>query len=564
MAWKMKNPKTGEVYDVQEQYDEQSQTDIAREKAIAKGYIPVADVVNPKTGESFQIDDRELEKALAKGYQTKENAKVQSGVAQDQRKRQEDQMGTGMAMAKGFADTATYGFSDEIGGAWNAITGQGDYRESRDYQRGLSDTAQDKNTGAYYSGMAGAILPTLAATATKAPTLANAVKAGAVEGATFGAGGSEAELLDGDVKGLAKDVAIGASVGAAIPVAMKGAGKAVGKVSDVIGDTNIAKAFKGGADVRKFGDADAATDLANRLHEAVKGVYDDTYKASSEARRKFTQELGSTAVEGRGIVDDLAQFAGRHGDDGMSKLSPKQAESLAELTGRIQEPQNAQSLYGMWDELNRLKTEWEGSSLTANTSEYSKRLGVLMRGIKSKLHGMSDDLAKADAATSSALDKRNLLKMTDQNAESFLSSLGSRNKGNRRQAVYDMLAKKRPDLLAEIDNHQTYKAFQGQGGFGSDYGLRTGVGATVGYSVGGPAGAAVGGVLSSPRTQMQILTRSGDMVQRIQSKLPSMPMRYQQAFQDAARRGGNATAVTHFLLSNQDPEYRQLMDESED
>jgi hypothetical protein len=68
MNLRFQNPNNGEVLEVESQLDEASGKDLAREKAVAKGYIPVVDVLNPKTGDRYTIDDRTLDKATAKGY----------------------------------------------------------------------------------------------------------------------------------------------------------------------------------------------------------------------------------------------------------------------------------------------------------------------------------------------------------------------------------------------------------------------------------------------------------------------------------------------------------------
>lgn len=59
------------------------------------------------------------------------------------------------------------------------------------------------------------------------------------------------------------------------------------------------------------------------------------------------------------------------------------------------------------------------------------------------------------------------------------------------------------------------------------------------------------------------LDKSADFLQNMNAKIPSLPPKYQGVLQNAAKRGGNAVAVTHFLLGNQDPEYRRYM-ETED
>ncbi len=72
-----------------------------------------------------------------------------------------------------------------------------------------------------------------------------------------------------------------------------------------------------------------------------------------------------------------------------------------------------------------------------------------------------------------------------------------------------------------------------------------------------PAAATViGRRVLAPRAAASAAAGVG-FLEKISSKIPSLEPQYQQALQSAAQRGGNAVAVTHFLLGNQDPEYRK-------
>jgi len=467
------------------------------------------------------------------------------------------------------SDGFSLGLKDEAaglgGGVGSFLMGDG-FRKGYDWGKGkendkLAEAQERSPVASAITGMGGAMM---SGGPLKSTGLGALTAAGAQGGAIAGFGDSDASLMDGDIAGVAKDTAIGGSIGAALPSVFKGIGKGAGKVGDVIGDSKFGQAFKKGEAVRKFNDPEQQTDLANKLLSSADDVLGDTYQAQAAARKKFATEMGNEAADTAPILDDLAAFAGRHGEEvaGFGKLTAGEAKKLGRYTDALQEPQDAKTLYAIWDDINRVKTKFE-ANLNGNTTEYSKRLGQLMKGIKSQLHGMSDELSGADAATSKALGIRDQIKGLNNNPEAFLSSLGSRNKGNRRAAINELLQKKYGNVLEEVDNFQTYKGFQGQGGFGSDHGLQTGASATAGYAVAGPPGAIAMGIAASKRVQMQALTRSGDMVKRIQSKLPSLPPKYQQALQAAAQRGGNATAVTHFLMSNQDPEYRQLMEDED-
>lgn len=63
------NPKTGEIYELPEQFDPATGIDQNREQAVAKKYIPVVTVLDPTNKEKqFTIPDTQLQAARNKGY----------------------------------------------------------------------------------------------------------------------------------------------------------------------------------------------------------------------------------------------------------------------------------------------------------------------------------------------------------------------------------------------------------------------------------------------------------------------------------------------------------------
>lgn len=170
------------------------------------------------------------------------------------------------SFGRGAASGATFGFADELAGAaeagGKALFGKDklvdvldNYRKYRDESRQAFKAAEEKNPASFLAGeVAGGIGTGLA---TGGAGVAGAVgktglkelmkqgaKIGAAQGAASGLGLSEADLAEGDVSGVAKDVALGAGTGyvagGALPAAMTGLkagkdllGKGVDKLIDV-------------------------------------------------------------------------------------------------------------------------------------------------------------------------------------------------------------------------------------------------------------------------------------------------------------------------------------------
>jgi hypothetical protein len=385
--------------------------------------------------------------------------------------------------------------------------------------------------------------------------------------------GAATGAVESQAHGLEKlgDVALGGALAGGVTKGLEKLGSVSNKVRDVIANSKYGRAFKGGSDVQKYIDPMEQTALANRVTGALDDVTSNATKSHAQARQAFTNELGQTPVNASGVADDIEASLGRYGEDfgDFGPLSGREKQELAQYTQALKEPRSAQELYKVWDDI-KTKVDYNDAQPGSN-SEFNTQLKALQRGIKEKLHEVSPDLQAADESMAGLMDNAKLLRagQREGTAESFLSTLGGRNKGNRREALEATL-KDSPDVLRDVGDFQTYQSFNGQGGFGSEYGVKNLAGAALGSAAGyqaggdmqsGSVGAALGATLSNPKTQRALLTGAGDAFKKATgmsgSIVQKLSPKFQQVLQKAADKGGNALAVTHFLLQSTDPEYQQ-------
>ncbi len=157
------------------------------------------------------------------------------------------------ALGRGAAQGATFGFADEINGLVQALGtkylpesmgGGGEqaqarsiadlYRQNRDVFRRENQAASDQQGGLYLLGNVAGGLPAGIAMggggggATLRSLMGSGAKAGLSQGAAYGAGASNADVLGGDVAGFLKDAAAlglaGGAIGGAAPVVGTGLG----------------------------------------------------------------------------------------------------------------------------------------------------------------------------------------------------------------------------------------------------------------------------------------------------------------------------------------------------
>ena len=199
---------------------------------------------------------------------------------------------------RGFLDTATFGFSDEIAGAVRAaVPGGLDYRQGRDQARASMDAAKQASPKAFLGGQIAGGLATAAVpigAAGRAASLGGAITKGAAvgagSGALYGAGNAkEMENVPGDalVGG-----AVGGVVGGVVPGVVAG-GKAL--VSPVVRGAK-------GAVQRMAPQSQLAQQLAAR--QLTSGGGRATAKAEGYLARQFGRDQVDLATIGAGAADD--------------------------------------------------------------------------------------------------------------------------------------------------------------------------------------------------------------------------------------------------------------------
>lgn len=226
-----KNPKTEQEYELDADFDVATGVDRNREKALAKGYVPVVEVVNPKTSQAYSVPDTELGKATDKGYQIPVLAQAEkemkpyeaAGVDQYGDVSPSEAAIRGLTSAIPFTDEAAGAVVSPMGALKSAagyITGNEAsgpdveaFQQERDLQRARNELASQDQPAAFYPAMGVGALATGGAGTSK--TIAGKIASGAAEGAMLGVGASEGATIQEDIPNIATGAAIGALPGVA-------------------------------------------------------------------------------------------------------------------------------------------------------------------------------------------------------------------------------------------------------------------------------------------------------------------------------------------------------------
>jgi len=209
-------------------------------KAEAKGFMPVADVTDTKTGQTHVIPRKELKQALDSGR----FIIPQLYEAQQEEKRVKSEVSPIQAAGFGFAKAATMGAAPAVDGL-EAMRKGGDYGTGRKQYEERQESAYEQYPTTYGLGYAAGVLPGLAA---KGLSTAGQIGMGAIAPLVGQAAKVDEPVTQERALEMAGDVATGAALGGAGALASK----KVPEVAEGLGAMAERRATKAiGADVLK-------------------------------------------------------------------------------------------------------------------------------------------------------------------------------------------------------------------------------------------------------------------------------------------------------------------------
>jgi hypothetical protein len=468
------------------------------------------------------------------------------------------------SLVRGAAQGASMGFADEITGALESATSDKSYQQARDESRANYKSAEEANPKTFMGGEFGG-----AAATALIPGLGEAtIPKLAAQGAAYGLGSSNADLTSGKVEDMeqaAKDTAKGGAVGTVLGLAGKALTKALPAVAKTAVSTlgpsteAIENRLAGGA-------ASAVSPTAEG--QVLEGITNDLWnkisKQSAKAQSYLNPESYTTLDEVypifKNLKQDLQTQGGLVGDDSKAatEVLDNWFKDLVGMTknnnGVVPEPALGEFIRKIdqsvpkWDSphsdvIDSVQKQLRGAlnqALKTSNPEYAKA----MEPVK-QLIDLANDTKKAFNLAPSA----GKLEATDV-TNSKLANVLNENKSHARDTL-----KKLEELYGHPfeENLQTYKYGQefekgtpvaGLGLLGKSANL-------VGVDGGAVAKNIVDAYLSAKGNVEN--TAAGQALQK-----------YGPLLADAAKKGGNALAATHFVLATSDPAYQELVEKHQE
>lgn len=525
----------------------------------------------------------------------------------------QQEVGSIEAALRGLGQGASLGFADEISAAVRAPFSEKTYEELRDQARAADTAAKEQHPYLYGGGELGgaigtAFIPGL--NLAKLPSVGGRVAAAAGIGAAAGLGGSDADLLKGEIGQAAKDTATGGAIGGVFGAAAEALSPAMRYVSKKASERAVASALDTihprMAELKKFYGSDKLQQIGRELidQNIIKpfDTADDVYRKLVDR----TQEIGeSIAVK----VDDMAQspllqsrnFANEMkseiaSDLGQSPNAPAALEKISKYldetvakTGTPGEPVITRHMEFVPNkpkapefELSKVPGTPKQVGIDPLTGEpLFSPTEVAQAGFAApEAPGFSKQLVEKriqSSPTMSALDAWNLQK----DIGSAVNYGKKINDLPESQQALETIRKRLSDTIKAADPTGEVAALQNQYHLlesaegmakneaarmqaNQSAGLGEGVYGALGAAAGGIPGAIIGaGGKYLWRTRGASTVAYGmDKLSKMLSAAPEAFGSYAPILKQAAQKGGSQLAVTHYLLSQRDPKYREQLDKT--
>ncbi|NJO18785.1 MAG: hypothetical protein HC838_00175 [Spirulinaceae cyanobacterium RM2_2_10] len=467
---------------------------------------------------------------------------------------------------RGAVQGASFGFADEAIGAleaakdWFSSDPAGfmeNYRKHRDESRANYKSAEEANPDTYMAGQfGGAIAPALLSGGS---SLGATVGSLAAQGAVQGFGASKADLTQDDLYGAAIDTALGGAIGGTAGVIGKGLAripfrKAASYVGDKLADVAEKFAVKATGATGKQAESfapNAGRELLDRgivrFGRTAEDVAARAAAASDEAGKAIESALEE--LDSKGVRASLANVSDaiQANIDELEKI-PGNEKIIQQLRREVRNLQN-RAMKGIQEGIKKAPEAAddaifeEATTLPISIAEKAKRA---FQGQTNYASPEAEKKASAQLARAFREEvEQSALKADSALAEKFLED------------------KRTFGLLNPIQEAAEKRASQlNQSPFGGFGDFAAGAAGSVG-GVGGVSGTVAARRLLAPR-----LASAGavlaDNLSDIVQKAPQMLGKFAKPLQDAAARGGNSLAATHFVLQQTNPEYRQMMLKSAD
>lgn len=500
---------------------------------------------------------------------------------------------------RGVAQGATFGFSDEITGALESMLTEKTYKQARDESRKAYEQAQEQNPYSYGTGQIGGAVATALIPGLGEMNLAKAAAMGGVQAL----GDSTAD----NTQDMALDVAKGGALGAGTfgvlnkvvapaakyvsgkisekaPNVMETISKKVGKGIFGVDEQATENYLKNSVDVnnsRSMGeladsvlnradDASAISEMRSKASELSNDAWATLNKKSGITKKEITDAItnyiddpkAGLTIDGN-VVGNAQELALRRMEALKKQIDSFGAENISE--------ENLKRIISNLDDNINWNNPEQGPTNDAIKSLRTfidTKLKTQNPAYKTAMEKV-EEVTKAQNEVKSVFQNRMNPESYDKFNKAVKNLINKDEMSSANQAVNKIQEHTGYDLRKDITNSWTKAQFEKGDINGSRKTLLGGViGTAAGSVVGAPTiGGAVGGAVgfTADRYAGPIFKKVLDgSISANQYAAKFANTKFAKVITDAASRGNSSLAATHFLLSQTNPDYRKMSQESDD
>ena len=439
-----------------------------------------------------------------------------------------------------------------------------------------------------------------------AATLAGRIGAASGMGAIAGLGSSDADLTQGEFSSAAADTAIGGALGGALQfggekilapafkkasnyISNSGPAKALGKTLASVAPENTERYLS------RSGKVNEALDLEDVgqyfKDDALKQFQDHLGKLDSEAWKSLgtepTLKKNDVLKIGESFVDKI--IGGKNGTLTRFNGTGADADKIKAIYGQLDEISNAygtslseSDLKSIIQNLQKLGYSLEGSPRSSLQGQGLRELsGVYNEALKSMNANYAEKMIPVQEATSTmqSLNRQFINQQAPEQMDKFLRTAKKFNSlSDESEAVKSVRSLDKitgagiEDMVKDRLTQESFYKSDTNGSRKTLAGALLGkaaegaIGGAIGYGVsdGNGAGAATGALVGmsldkyAGQVFKSILNGQMTAAAGVQKIAPQLG-KFAQPLMNAAMRGNEAVAATHFLLQQSNPEYRKLI-----
>lgn len=316
-------------------------------------------------------------------------------------------------------------------------------------------------------------------------------------------------------------------------------------------------------------------EIIQNIDQASKAAYDPFNRndvaanALASVRKDFDKTLKEQNPEYAAIMKELAPDAKFHGELSDLFRDPDKIKSVLKMASNPDSPQGKRAVLLLKTMDQKMGTNYSNDIAGYLASQNTLKSVEGLRGARQALPetGALERGREAVNLAEGELENAKLFaepfsKLGPANTESLLKQQMFGRGIEGRKALSELGEREGQDFNKMLQDTAARDTFLKDSTAGSrKTNLGTVIGKATGYAFGDAAGAATGATLD--KYGGRIYKKALDSTADIQAKAAKIGKRYQHVFEEAnSRKGG--VAVTHHLLMQTDPVYREKMNEDKD